>query len=35
MFEEFKKDKLSTIIGRDMNSAVNSEELLKKHREFT
>lgn len=35
MFAEFKKDKLSSIIGRDLNSSVNTEELMKKHLEFT
>lgn len=35
-FEEVpKKEKLSTCIGRDLKSAVNSEELMKKHLEFT
>jgi glutaminyl-tRNA synthetase len=36
VFEEpSKKEKLSTCIGRDLKSAVNSESLLKKHLEFT
>lgn len=35
-FEEpVKKEKLSTCIGRELKSAVNSEELIKKHLEFT
>lgn len=33
--EPVKKEKLSTCIGRELKSAVNSEELLKKHLEFT
>ena len=36
VFEEpVKKEKLSTCIGRELKSAMNSEELLKKHLEFT
>ena len=27
--------KIGDLVGRDMNSAVNSEEILKKHNEFT
>lgn len=36
VFEEpAKKEKLSTCIGRELKSAMNSEELMKKHLEFT
>lgn len=36
VFEEpVKKEKLSTCIGRELKSAQNSEELIKKHLEFT
>ena len=33
--EPVKKEKLSTCIGRELKSAHNSEELMKKHLEFT
>lgn len=35
MFADFKKDKLSTLVARDVNTAINTEELLKKHKDFT
>ena len=33
--EKSEKDKLSSLIGRDMKSAMNTPDLLKKHLEFT